>query len=169
MRKLILAAAFMTIGTAYAQQPAPAPPLVVNVVKDVVNVGQGGQVILQTLRPFSQVTVADPEVADALPRSDRILVVVGKKLGSSDITLFGDEKVINHVTVQVIGSPVVGKVLAHNKRGDLNSFTAFQCNPVCSRIEDKFENKAPDVIMLGPTGPMATSSTNIILPPAPPR
>jgi hypothetical protein len=144
------------IGVVWATA-ASAQIVVATPPKSGVEVGQGGQIVLQARQPFSSVAVGDPETVDALPRSDRTLVVVGKKTGVSDLIIFADGVPIHHVTVNVTSSPVVGKVLVHNKK-DLSTYTAHQCNPVCSRVKDDFESKPPDVIILGPAGPLAAGT-----------
>lgn len=49
----------------------------------------------ETLRvsiPFGEIVVADPETADVNPLSDRTLYVLGRKLGTTNVTLFDDSK-----------------------------------------------------------------------------
>lgn len=42
--------------------------------------------------PFSEVTIADPEVADVTPLTDRTLSILGKKIGATRVTVYGEGK-----------------------------------------------------------------------------
>ncbi len=135
--------------------------------KTLVQMQQGQQVIINTTLPFSSASVADPEVVDALPKSDRTLVLVGRKIGTSDIIIFQDATPLYHATVSVNPSTVSGKVYNHNKK-NLNEYYAYQCNPVCTRVEDKFESRAlPEVVVLGGAGGASATggAINVIMPP----
>lgn len=66
--------------------PCAAQPI----TREVITLQQGAQTILKVTRPFSSVAIADPEIADALPRSDRTMIIVGKKVGTSDMMVFSD-------------------------------------------------------------------------------
>lgn len=49
----------------------------------------------ETLRvsiPFAEIVVGDPDTADVNPLSDRTLYVLGKKLGTTNVALFDDQK-----------------------------------------------------------------------------
>ncbi len=102
--------------------------------------------------------MGDPTILDAIPRSDRIIVIQGKTPGVTDILTFYDGKVIRHVTVTVHPATAAGKVITHNKKS-LTDYTAYSCTPGnCSRMKDDFEGK--DVILFGPGGiPIGVSTT----------
>ena len=42
--------------------------------------------------PFTDVTVGDPEVADVTPLTDRALSILGKKIGTTRVTIYGEGK-----------------------------------------------------------------------------
>jgi pilus assembly protein CpaC len=42
--------------------------------------------------PFSEVTVGDPEVADVTPLTDRALSILGKKIGTTRVSIYGEGK-----------------------------------------------------------------------------
>jgi pilus assembly protein CpaC len=44
--------------------------------------------VLRTDRPFAKALIGSPEVADVLPLSDRSLYVLGKKMGTTSLTLY---------------------------------------------------------------------------------
>ncbi|MGL4242791.1 MAG: pilus assembly protein N-terminal domain-containing protein, partial [Beijerinckiaceae bacterium] len=49
----------------------------------------------QTLRvdqPFTDVVVADPDIADAVPLTDRSIYVLGKKVGVTSVSIYDAEK-----------------------------------------------------------------------------
>lgn len=119
------------------------------VVKEQISIQHGQQAILQFTEPFSSASVGNPEVLDALPRSDRILVVAGKQPGITDILIFIDGRPLRHVAVTITPNVAAGKVLTHNKKS-LSEYTAYSCNPACARMKDDFEGT--DVILFGPGG-----------------
>ena len=65
---------------------------------------QGGQALVkvthrtsQTLRTsqgFTDIVVGDPEVADAVPLTDRSIYVLGKKVGVTSVSLYDGDKII---------------------------------------------------------------------------
>lgn len=133
---------------------------------NTIELRQGGQTTLQMNVPFSSVAVADPEIVDALPRSDRTVILVGRKVGASDIMFFIDGNKLYHATV-IVSQPVLsGKVYNHNNK-KLSDYLAYQCNPVCVRTDDKFEVKSgPEIMIVGGGGAQATGgSINVIVPP----
>lgn len=147
MMRAVLAAALATLSvTAQAQ-----------VVKDQITIQQGLQTILQFSEAFGSASVGDPNVLDAIPRSDRIIVLQGKQAGHTDILVFIDGKPLRHITVTVQPTVAAGKVITHNKKS-LTEYTAYSCNPSCTRMKDDFEGK--DVILFGPGGtPIGVSTT----------
>jgi hypothetical protein len=163
MRGLICGLIFMPIAAA-----AQSVEQIGTMANDVIFLTQGAQTVLKLSTSFSSVSISDPETMDALPKSDRVLTLVGRKVGVSDIVVFQDATVIYHAAVTVAPPKVPGKVFSHSKK-NLNEFYAFQCNPVCTRIDDKFENRPPDVVILGPQGPVATGGAiNVLVPPSRP-
>jgi hypothetical protein len=104
---------------------------------NTIQLRQGGQQIVRFNQPVTTVSVGDPEVADAFPKSDKTILIIGKKVGTSDIIVFQNDHDIYSATVTV-GAPQINKVTAHAK-SDLHQYYAYRCSPVCERIEDEFE------------------------------
>ena len=53
-------------------------------------------------RPFSSASVGAPEIADAIPMSDRTLYIQGKKIGTTNVSVFDpDNKLIGVLDVEV--------------------------------------------------------------------
>src|SRR6185295_11430856 len=53
-------------------------------------------------RPFASTAIGAPEIADVLPVSDRIIYIQGKKIGTTNITIFDrDKQVIAILDVDV--------------------------------------------------------------------
>ena len=48
--------------------------------------------ILRVDQPFVDLSVGDPEIADILPLTDRTVYVLGKALGTTNLSIFGPEK-----------------------------------------------------------------------------
>jgi pilus assembly protein CpaC len=53
-----------------------------------LKVSQGRSQSVQVTRPFVDIVVGDPDVADVMPLTDRSLYVLGKKLGTTNISLY---------------------------------------------------------------------------------
>jgi pilus assembly protein CpaC len=47
---------------------------------------------IRTDRSFSDVIVSDPEIADVVPLTDRSLSILGKKVGTTRVSIYGDNK-----------------------------------------------------------------------------
>jgi Flp pilus assembly secretin CpaC len=73
--------------------------------KSALEIGQGSQTSLQIEGPFSSVAVGDAEIADVILRSDGMLVVEGKKIGSSDVIILNNDRVLHWVTINVNAAP----------------------------------------------------------------
>lgn len=139
----------------------------------VIELRQGSQTTLTVLSPFSSVAITDVEVADALPRSDRVLILQAKKPGSTDITIFSDATNMFHGRI-VVSQPLIGGTVYLHDHRRVGEYTAYQCNPVCFRTDDKFQRNAPPEFVVvggGGSSASATSGPTIIMPPAapPPR
>ncbi|SOD93493.1 type II and III secretion system protein family protein [Caenispirillum bisanense] len=89
---LALAVAVAAAGPAAAQTAAPAEPRFV-----VASGGSAGEMtvpvdksqVLTVDRPFTDILVGNPEIADVVPLSDRSVYVLGKGLGSTNLTIYG--------------------------------------------------------------------------------
>jgi pilus assembly protein CpaC len=47
---------------------------------------------VRTDRSFVEVIVSDPEIADIVPLTDRSLSILGKKVGTTRVSMYGDAK-----------------------------------------------------------------------------
>lgn len=135
--------------------------------RQTMAIPQGLQAVVTLKSPFDSATVGDPDIIDAMPRSDRTLVVSGRKAGTSDILFFQEGRALYQITVNVSGPSTPGKVLNHNQKS-LGDYVAYSCTPVCARTDDKFE--ARPVLIVGPGGAIsnatATGNTiNVLTPP----
>jgi pilus assembly protein CpaC len=98
-KKLALAAASALIGMSsllWWQPPAESAARVVNITANErvkrITVITGRSETLRVSVPFAEVVVGDPETADVNPLSDRTMYVLGRKLGTTNVTLFDDQK-----------------------------------------------------------------------------
>lgn len=67
-----------------------------------VNVAIGKSENVQTDTSFADVVVGDPETADVMPLTDRSISILGKKIGTTRVTLYGEgKKLIGIVDVEV--------------------------------------------------------------------
>jgi pilus assembly protein CpaC len=57
-----------------------------------VNVAVGKTEDVRIDNPFVEVTVGDPEVADVTPLTDRSISILGKKIGTTRVTVYGEGK-----------------------------------------------------------------------------
>lgn len=71
-------------------------------------VAQGKSRLLRVGRPFSEVLVGNPEVADVLPMSGDTLYVLGKKLGTTNLTVYDRNHSLVAVVDLVIGPDAAG-------------------------------------------------------------
>ncbi len=58
----------------------------------VVKISIGKSESVRTGESFSEVIVSDPDVADAIPLTDRSLSVLGKKIGNARVSVYGESK-----------------------------------------------------------------------------
>lgn len=93
----LLAAMLLAVaGSLVPCAPAEAAARVVKISPDnrvgVTQVVMGRSETLRVSIPFSEIVVADPDTADVNPLSDRTFYVLGRKLGTTNVTLFDDRK-----------------------------------------------------------------------------
>ncbi len=78
---------------AFSQAPEPVQHIVVPLNKSVT---------LPVSRPFSSAVVGAPEIADALPMTDRALYIQAKKIGTTNVSIFDENmRLIKVVDVEV--------------------------------------------------------------------
>ncbi|MEM9145454.1 MAG: type II and III secretion system protein family protein [Pseudomonadota bacterium] len=59
-------------------------------------------VVVESTQPFTELSVAQPEISDVQPLSDRSIYVLGRRLGKTTLTLLGEGgRLISNVTIQV--------------------------------------------------------------------
>src|SRR5438067_5026759 len=87
-----LAAALVLGSTSPA--PAAESPLVLGSGKrtESVVVATGKSQNIRTEASFVDVVVGDPEIADVLPLTDHSLSILGKKIGTTRVSVYGDGK-----------------------------------------------------------------------------
>jgi pilus assembly protein CpaC len=80
---------------AYSQPPAPEP------VRHIV-IAVNKSVTIPVSRPFSSAVVGSPEIADALPMTDRALYIQAKKIGTTNVSIYDEDmRLIKVVDVEV--------------------------------------------------------------------
>ncbi|HEX8166158.1 MAG TPA: type II and III secretion system protein family protein [Beijerinckiaceae bacterium] len=68
-----------------------------------VRVTQGKSQTLQTSLGFADIVVGDPDIADVMPLTDRTLYVLGKKLGTTNISVYDTAKTLVGVIEVEVG------------------------------------------------------------------
>ena len=64
--------------------------------------------VLRSDRPFTKALIGNPEIADVLPLSDRSLYVLGKKMGTTSLTLYDRSNMLIAVVDVAVGPDVIG-------------------------------------------------------------
>src|SRR5689334_485826 len=82
-----------SIFPAYSQAPQPVQHIVIPLNKSVT---------LATPRPFSSAVVGSPDIADAVPMTDRSLYIQAKKIGTTNVSIYDDKmQLIKIIDVEV--------------------------------------------------------------------
>jgi pilus assembly protein CpaC len=110
-RKLILGPIAAAVALAWAVSPATAQGVV-----SASEAGRAGEVevplnksqVIRSDRPFSRALVGNPEIADVLPLTDQSLYVLGKKNGTTSLTLYDRRNSLIAVIDVVVGPDVIG-------------------------------------------------------------
>ncbi len=70
---------------------------------DNITVLIGRAIVVESTQPFTEVSVADPKIADVSPLSDRTVYIFGKARGATSLTFLGEKgALITNVTVRVV-------------------------------------------------------------------
>ncbi|MEO6256611.1 MAG: pilus assembly protein N-terminal domain-containing protein, partial [Sphingomicrobium sp.] len=93
-----------------AAAPAPAQSTGVSVAEDVhagelvvpINKSQ----VLRSDRPYAKALIGNPEIADVLPLTNQSLYVLGKKNGTTSLTLYDRSNMLIAVVDVVVGPDV---------------------------------------------------------------
>ncbi|HKH34451.1 MAG TPA: type II and III secretion system protein family protein [Beijerinckiaceae bacterium] len=95
---LALAIAAPLLGSAFliaAVAPAAAQTRLVEIGENkvgAVRITQGKSQTLQTTLGFVDLVVGDPDIADVMPLTDRTMYVLGKKLGTTNVSVYDTSK-----------------------------------------------------------------------------
>src|SRR3954470_9918007 len=89
---LMLTAATLAAGALSAPAQAREVELAAGRTTATVKVSIGKSEGVRTGESFSEVIVSDPDVADAIPLTDRSLSVLGKKIGTARVSVYGEAK-----------------------------------------------------------------------------
>jgi len=104
---LLLTTAFFAaaapVGAATPVQVANAPSLQSGQLDVPLNKSQ----VFRASRPFSKALIGSPDVADILPLSNQSLYVLGKKTGTTTLTLYGPGNQLIQVVDVAVGPDVV--------------------------------------------------------------
>jgi pilus assembly protein CpaC len=106
---LALAAPLVGIGLVGFAAKAGARTLTVELREDRtagVRVVQGKSQNLRTSRAFVDLVVGDPDIADVMPLTDRTLYVLGRKAGTTNVSIFDAEKRLVGVIDVEVGADV---------------------------------------------------------------
>lgn len=110
-RKLTLGPIAAAVALAWAVYPASAQGIIT-----ASEAGRAGEVevplnksqVIRSDRPFSRALVGNPEIADVLPLTDQSLYVLGKKNGTTSLTLYDRRNALIAVIDVVVGPDVIG-------------------------------------------------------------
>ncbi len=89
---LMLTAATLATGVVIAPVEAREVELAAGRLAATVKISIGKSESVRTGESFSEVIVSDPDVADAIPLTDRSLSVLGKKIGTARVSVYGEGK-----------------------------------------------------------------------------
>ena len=64
--------------------------------------------VIRSDRPYAKALIGNPEIADVLPLSDRSLYVLGKKTGTTSLTLYDRRNMLIAVIDVAVGPDVIG-------------------------------------------------------------
>ena len=118
IERVFAGALALGLGAAAICAAAPAEaqgPSVLRVARGLaandITVVQNRAVVVESAQPFVEVSVAQPEIADVSPLSDRAVYVFGRAPGTTTLTLLGEGgQLITNVPIEVI--PDIGALKA---------------------------------------------------------
>ena len=92
--------------------PAAAQPAGIVALSDDVHAGElavpvNKSQVLRSDRPYAKALVGNPEIADVLPLTDQSLYVLGKKTGTTSLTLYDRSNTLIAVVDVVVGPDVI--------------------------------------------------------------
>ena len=109
LRKAVLAAT--ALAALCAAAPAAAQASAISVAEGVhageVAVPVNKSQVIRSDRPYSKALIGNPEIADVLPLTDQSLYVLGKKMGTTSLTLYDRSNMLIAVVDVVVGPDVI--------------------------------------------------------------
>lgn len=109
LRKAVLAAT--ALAAFCAAQPALAQASAISVAEGVhageVAVPVNKSQVIRSDRPYAKALIGNPEIADVLPLTDQSLYVLGKKMGTTSLTLYDRSNMLIAVVDVVVGPDVI--------------------------------------------------------------
>jgi len=143
----IVLAAIAAVALLHAATPARSDERMVEIVSkrrvSTVTVTAGKSETVRTERGFANVVVGDPDIADAVPLSDHSLSILGKKIGTTRVSVYMEGKTLAGV-FDVEVSYDVSKLAAELATRFPNAH--FKVSPVNGRI--MLSGTAPDAVAL---------------------
>jgi pilus assembly protein CpaC len=111
--QLSLALATAIAGIALATPSPAAAQAGITVLSDDVHAGElavpvNKSQVLRSDRPYSRALIGNPEIADVLPLTTQSLYVLGKKAGTTSLTLYDRSNRLIAVVDVVVGPDVIG-------------------------------------------------------------
>ncbi|QDP19473.1 type II and III secretion system protein family protein [Sphingomonas xanthus] len=112
-RAALRAAAFATIIAMPASFALPAAAQVMVSEADDIRAGElqvpvNKSQVLRVDRPYAKALIGNPEIADVLPLSDQSVYVLGKKTGTTSLTLYDRRNMLIAVVDVAVGPDVIG-------------------------------------------------------------
>lgn len=156
---------------AYADRPVAPPAAPMEPLTLELHPGTQGIVTLN--QPYSQVLLGDVAIADALPKSDTVIVVQGKKPGFTDLIIMRQDKLVQKIAIVVGAARQANRVYMHSPGRNLHEYTSYECPPggACVRVADPFQrgtgNQQTQPIVVVPTdiGQPGSSGIQVVTPP----
>ena len=109
-RLLIQSGIAVALATTSLAAPAMAQDSVISVAEGVhageLAVPVGKSQVIRSDRPYAKALIGNPDTADVLPLTDRTLYVLGKKAGTTSLTLYDSSNMLIAVVDVVVGPDV---------------------------------------------------------------
>ena len=106
----LLALAAVALGAAAVAQPAAAQMGTISIADGVhageLHVPVNKSQVLRSDRPYARALIGNPEVADVLPLTDQSLYVLGKRVGTTSLTLYDRSNSLIAVVDVAVGPDV---------------------------------------------------------------
>ena len=103
----IIAAAFLAGATAPTAALAQGISVADGVHAGEVAVPVNKSQVIRSDRPYAKALIGSPEVADVLPLTDSSLYILGKKMGTTSLTLYDRSNMLIAVVDVVVGPDVI--------------------------------------------------------------